>query len=352
MRKLIIHAGFPKSGTTALQAAFRENSQLLLDHGIHYPESVNDAHHTGIASLVGRSVGWTPIKRSEEMWDYFAKQIVESKFNTILISSEFFSSARPESIMKIRNDFSDFDVEIIFTLRSLDSIIPSIYQQNLKKGAVATYPQWISKKFLTVDGNLLSKPRLINHSEIINAWVNEFGADKVSLVMADTSQPEMLYRHIEKILGIGNLNPVATRALNRSLTIRECEILRLINQATVGNWSWYEYRKIIRQGWVKELSGTPASGNYVKYSTPDFLKGTVSDYANGQIDRIQKSGIRVFGNLDIFASTQDSPRELSGNELKLAQLEFDLVWKKLRRIYQAEKIRPANIIKRIRLKFK
>lgn len=44
--KLLLHVGPPKTGATSLQHAFDENRQILIDHGIYYPQ--------GAKQLVGR----------------------------------------------------------------------------------------------------------------------------------------------------------------------------------------------------------------------------------------------------------------------------------------------------------
>jgi len=44
-RRLVIHAGFHKSGTTALQEAFDAQSDQLKSAGILYPNIGRKAHH-------------------------------------------------------------------------------------------------------------------------------------------------------------------------------------------------------------------------------------------------------------------------------------------------------------------
>jgi hypothetical protein len=325
MKKLIIHAGFPKSGTTALQAAFQENKEVLNLSQYVYPDSKQDAHHSAAASLVERSIGWNPAKRDSSRWVDFVNMIRESDAEKFLVSSEFLSSATLHQISQIRNDFKDFDTEVFFTIRPLTRIIPSIYQQNLKKGSVLTYPEWISRKFLYETGELRKVPKLINHGKILSLWVEVFGSNNISLVLADSKNPDKLYRNVESLLGIAELKPVETRALNRSLTLHECEILRRINLAVKDKWTWYEYAQFVRNGYVKEVTGTKNASCEGNLSTPQFLQEIVANFARSQINAINDLGIQVLGDLDMFSALDDdSDQRYSIDENQISK-EFRIV---------------------------
>lgn len=233
MPKLIIHAGFPKSGTTALQAALRHNTDLLASAGVTYPISKKDAHHNSVAALVGRSVGWASNKRDLGIWDEFVSSIKHNNSEITLISSEFFTAAGKEQIKKIKKDFKNYEFEIIFTIRELEKIIPSFYQQSLKKGSTLTYPQWISEKFLTPSGELRSIPKIINHASVLARWASIFGDENITLVIGDSHNPDALFTNFESAIQIPKLIPIETRGLNRSLTVRECEILRRDRKSVV-----------------------------------------------------------------------------------------------------------------------
>lgn len=349
-RRLIIHAGFPKSGTTALQASFRENSQILKASGVEYPETKNDAHHAAAAALVGRSIGWQSSKRDQANWEELVRSINESPSDVVLISSEFLTAAGKKHIRRIKEDFSDFHIEIFFTLRPLNRIIPSIYQQNLKKGSIHSYPEWISKKFMTDTGELRQTPRLINHAQVIETWAKVFGSENVSLIIGDSKQPELLYRLTENLLGISELSQVHTRALNRSLTVRESEILRRVNSSVKQNWSWYEYQKLIRQGYVKEITGTKNNSGESSFQTPQFLQEVIANFANSQIETIQKLGIKVLGDLQLFATADQNQKEVVALDESQIAREFKIVMGHLNWRRRKYRLHPLAILRRIKNK--
>jgi hypothetical protein len=349
-RRLIIHAGFPKSGTTALQASFRENNQVLKASGIEYPETKNDAHHGAAAALVGRSIGWQSTKRDQSNWQEFVQSINDSTSDVVLISSEFLTAAGKKQIKRIKEDFAQFHIEIFFTLRPLNRIIPSIYQQNLKKGSIHSYPEWISKKFMTETGELRQTPRLINHAQVIENWAKVFGAENISLIIGDSRQPELLYRLTEKLLGISQLSQVHTRALNRSLTVRECEILRRVNASVNKKWSWYEYQKLVRQGYVKEITGTKSTSGESGFQTPQFLQDVISNFASNQIKVIEKLGVRVLGDIQQFCNTEQNQKDVVPlDEFQIAR-EFKIVMGHLNWRRRKYRLNPLAILRRIKNK--
>jgi len=346
-RRLIIHAGFPKSGTTALQASFRENADVLRAANIEYPPSQNDAHHAGVAALVGRSIGWQTSKPDLAAWDNFVRILKESNSQTILISSEFFTAANENQINRIKADFSEFTVQIFFTLRPLNRIVPSIYQQNLKKGSTLTYPEWISKKFMSPTGELRDQPNLINHANVIQKWAKVFQDRNIALIVGDSNKPELLYEYTSSLLGITQLKSVEKRALNRSLTVNECEVLRRINTSVKQKWNWDEYQKLIRQGYLKDLTATKSLSGEGQFHTPVFLQDVISNFAKTQIEIIRSLEILVLGNLQLFASVDDNQKGSPAIEESQVARDFKIVMGHLNWRRRKYRLKPNVIFRRL-----
>ena len=139
-RRLIIHAGFHKSGTTALQEAFDAQSNELKAAGIIYPNIGRRAHHRVAWALSGKTWGWGKRggeKTSIKEWEHLAKAINSSDDETILISSEFFSELDGDAIRRLFSDIKGRKVQAVFTVRPLVKLLGSSYQQYLKYGIKA-----------------------------------------------------------------------------------------------------------------------------------------------------------------------------------------------------------------------
>ncbi|NCW75952.1 MAG: hypothetical protein EBW13_04225 [Actinobacteria bacterium] len=145
-KRLIIHPGFHKSGTTALQESFALNRPLLREKGILYPPIGTKAHHRVAWALTQRPWGWSKRggeKTPEKYWDRMSSRINGAKEETVILSSEFFSEIDGERIRKIRSEIKGRDIQILFTLRPLAKLLPSSYQQYLKYGITVEYEDWL-----------------------------------------------------------------------------------------------------------------------------------------------------------------------------------------------------------------
>ena len=84
-----MHAGFHKTGTTAIQSSFFAAKDKLSKLGITYPDVGGKAHHKAIYSLMAKTWGWEDrggVLATDKKWQDFIKQIKRAK-STALISS-------------------------------------------------------------------------------------------------------------------------------------------------------------------------------------------------------------------------------------------------------------------------
>jgi hypothetical protein len=89
---ILLHLGFHKTGTTALQSAFAASRPELLEHGVLYPGRRRSHHPAAMAMTnrtwgVGREGGWDPDPRD---WDRLARAAARHP-GRVLISSESFA---------------------------------------------------------------------------------------------------------------------------------------------------------------------------------------------------------------------------------------------------------------------
>ena len=203
-KKLVVHAGFHKTGTTALQSAFFANINELNKFGISYPQVGGKAQHKAIYSLMGKTWGWEDrggVTASDKKWKSLLKQVGKAK-KTALISSEFLCELTEEQIAKFKRDLNVADVHIYFTIRPLLKIIPSAYQQHLKIGIKSDYEKWLHS-ILDEPGVSTITPSFWvrhTHAKVISNWIAEFGADRVTLIVVDESQPELMYDTFSELL--------------------------------------------------------------------------------------------------------------------------------------------------------
>lgn len=304
-RRLIIHPGFHKSGTTALQESFALNRGLLRERGIYYPHIGTKAHHRVAWALTQRPWGWS--KRGGERtppkhWDRMVSRIKNAKEATVILSSEFFSELEGEQIRKIRSDIKGREIEVLFTLRPLAKLLPSSYQQYLKYGIKAKYDEWLHSVLDTPGESKISPTfwKRHSHGKNIAKWVDIFGKSNVRVLIVNEAEPTFLFDEINKYLNLptGTIN-AAPSGSNRSLTMEEIALLLELNHQFPKERAWDEYEVFIRAGYIRQLTDhVPPAADKARLLTPEWAVKKANELGQEIKSEIEHLEVRVIGDIE------------------------------------------------------
>ena len=363
-KRVVIHAGFHKSGTTALQSSFAQNKETLDAHDIVYPAAARHAHHRAVWGLTGRVWGWRDnggkaISGSE--WDGLVRRIKRSN-QTVLISSEFFTEAKHEHLERICKDLHGTPIEIVFTSRPFSKILASSYQQYLKYGVRLRYDAWLDEMFHRHQSSKVTPtfwPRS-QVDEVVSRWVDVFGNENVTVILADESSPRFIFDEFERILGLtqGSLR-LPNVGLNRSMTLEETHLLFLINGIYDRSKGWDEYRSMIREGYVRFLADHTSPGEGAKrLPTPQWAVDESLALTKRHLEAITRMGVEVRGDRERYLGASVPTGEYEAPEgidielaaRFLASYRFDIVQQMPLRVLLAELKRRTRRFVRKRVK--
>jgi len=307
--QLILHVGFHKSGTSALQESFAKQRDELQAAGVLYPSIGRKAHHLIAWALTQRAWGWkkrggatTPFKHFSKM----AALINRSNSPKVMLSSEFFSELTPDQIQKIASVDEHREVKVLFTLRPLAKLLGSSYQQYLKYGTKADYVEWLHS-VLDEPGVSKINPTFWQrhmHAEVISRWAEAFGKDNVSVLIVDEARPEFLFESLNEYLGLtpGFLRPQATGS-NRSLSLEEVSLLLELNRRFPKEREWNEYLVFIRNGYIRQLTDyVPLKEGSKKLPTPKWAVDKANVLATESKEKIKVLGVKVYGDIETLDS--------------------------------------------------
>jgi hypothetical protein len=310
-KELILHVGFHKSGTSALQESLANQRDELHKAGVLYPSIGKKAHHRVAWGLSQRPWGWkakgaekTPYKTFSRM----ASLINISPAKKIILSSEFFAELEPEHIHKLANSIRGRQIKILFTLRPLAKLLSSSYQQYLKFGIKADYVEWLHS-VLDEPGVSKINPTFWKrhmHGEVVAKWAKIFGKDNVSVLIVDEQKPEFLYESINDYLGLpaGFLKP-EQEGSNRSLSAEEVSLLLELNRRFPEKREWNEYLIFIRNGYIRELTdNVPLKAGSTKLLTPSWAVTKANEIAGESKKKIQELGVGVLGDISSLDSAK------------------------------------------------
>ncbi|ASJ71624.1 hypothetical protein [Granulosicoccus antarcticus] len=134
MRKLILHAGRHKTGTTTLQKFLYKNPEILEKYGYQYPRyAINgDAHHELGAALNKHGKSVSDVQSKNCLVNHsrgLNQEIDKNPELTPVLSSESLQQCDPETVKKF---FCNFDIEVVLYIREETGYLLSAYAQRVQ----------------------------------------------------------------------------------------------------------------------------------------------------------------------------------------------------------------------------
>jgi hypothetical protein len=137
-KKVFLHIGFHKTGSTALQQYLSENREELAAAGTYYPRPLGSwPSHPELAwALCGNIFDWQDRKYSvEEVTQHYRREIDDCCQPRIVLSSEEFSRLNyyPGAIAALAEALRRYDLRIIAYLRSARDFLSSRYRHEVQE---------------------------------------------------------------------------------------------------------------------------------------------------------------------------------------------------------------------------
>lgn len=304
---ILLHIGPHKTGTTAIQGALAASRRKLLDAGIVYPGTLLE-HNKPAAAAIQRPLGWQHRKVDRGQWLAFAGEVAAHPGRAV-ISSEVFCEADTEAARSIIDELGRERVRVVVTLRPLEKLLPSNWQQYIKSGYVITYPDWLTD-VLESRGKRPFTPSFRvrnNHADVIRRWSAAIGDPQRVLVMiVDAADPRSLFDSFEDILQLprNSLKADESGLSNRSLSAYEAELLRQLNHRAREIVSYDDDYRLVKRGAVRSLvDGRTPEDDEPRVTTPRWAIERAREFAESDVADIRAMGVHVLGDLDALAPT-------------------------------------------------
>lgn len=277
-KKLYLHIGHYKTGTTALQALLSDNGAVLarcgldyLDHGRSHSKHSRFAfsllHAEGVRDRLMHGYGDpTP---PEALWAGLFDAVRASRRPACLISSEEFMriGAHPRAAARLARVAAlagDIEIRVIVYLRAPDSHLRSWYNQLVKMGVpVPPFNRAVCE---------VIEPVHYDYALALKPWIDIFGADAVTIrpfpEAGTGAKDTALYADFLSIFGIG-LDRIGLALppgnINARLDPDKLEFVRLMQNADMPAMvvSWAQKRA---EDYLDREAG-PGRGEKVDFAT-------------------------------------------------------------------------------------
>jgi hypothetical protein len=249
-RKVLVHVGAPKTGTSFVQDLLYSNRDALAAQGILYPADRFDAHF--LAALDLMELQWGGLeKQAVGAWGRLAEQ-VRGWHGSVIISHEILATASPEQVRRALDSFGDAEVHVLLSARDLVRQIPAEWQENVKHRSAMSYARFLAR---ITDPDRNSRIASWFWSvqevpEILDRWGADLPPERIHLVTVPSpgGAPDLLWKRFSQAFGLEGIDLVLEdERVNPSLGVPETALIRRINRAANRVLEPADYRPLVRE---------------------------------------------------------------------------------------------------------
>jgi hypothetical protein len=186
-KRVVLHIGTHKTGTTSIQRFLRDHGDLLRDAGVSFPPgALHDANHVELHMLAMRPGRDTPARRAHPdatgpAWEASARvairaAIADAECRTVVLSSEGLWYLRhDDELARLREVLGDHDVEVVVFVREPAAFLAS-YERTLHELGIPPSDDPGSTAYVGPDS------WLVDVEANLSRWRAAFGAEHVTVL--------------------------------------------------------------------------------------------------------------------------------------------------------------------------
>jgi hypothetical protein len=304
-RRVYLHIGLPKTGTTYLQDVLWGNKEVLAQRGVLLP-----GRHRRRHLLASLDVREDPklARRSGDVahpWQDLVDEVLAWQGPAAVISHEFFGAASEEQVRRARDSFPDHELHVIVTARDMVSLGLSRWQEWVKNGSTGTVDDYPSTD--DYDPHDEWGWGAFDLASILTRWGAEVAHERIHVlpVPVGRAEPHELW---ERFAGVIGVDPSGLQApeepANRSLGLVELELLRRVNARLDGFTSAGD-----RGRWIRSYLATD---RVLPLSDERFRAGAekvaeLSERGRDAVAQLRDQGYAVVGDLGALEPREPGP---------------------------------------------
>ena len=300
-KRVLLHVGTPKTGTSYLQDVLFRNRRRLADAGIRYPADRFDAHF--LAALDLMRLPWGGLETEAiGAWDRLAAD-VRRWSGTSIVSHEILATASRaqagRALASLGHD-DDAEVHLILSVRDLVRQIPAEWQENVKHRSVISYARFLEQirdparesRIATWFWGVQEVP------DILNRWGHDLPPERIHLVTVPPpgGPRDLLWQRFSATFGLDGLDlDLEAERANPSLGVPETALVRRINRSVNQVLEPPDYRPLVRELLAHQtLSHRTRSP---RLALPPDVHPWAQQVEASWIEEIEKRGYDVVGDL-------------------------------------------------------
>ncbi len=301
LRRVVLHVGAPKTGTTFLQRSLWARREELSGVGVQpVGDRAREMFHAAI-DVRGTARFWRlEAAEVDGTWQRLCAQARRAQ-GTVVMSHELLAAAEAERAAEAMAALAGLEVHLVYTARDLGRQVPSEWQERVKNGGSASFASFQQGLLAEIRSGETESSfwRFHDVIDVLERWGAGVPPERTHVVVAPPSgtAPEVLWQRFAEAVGFdGQRIPAETARApsNRTLGAVQVGLLREVNLALGGRIPQPDYAKFVKryfaQGVLAQQDSEPP-----RCSTE--LLEELHDRARRQEKEILRRGFRVHGEL-------------------------------------------------------
>lgn len=367
-RRVVLHVGVPKSGTSFLQATLRANADRLRGAGVAFPTQQHKGLFHAALELTGNHPGWgVPQRRVKGSWARLCRE-ARAFEGTTVFSNELFSNANRAQVEAALRELHGLEVHLVVTARDLARQLPAEWQEGIKHGRGLRFKPFLDR-MLDPERSHEHARKFWRHqdlAELLERWGADLPAERVHVVTAPPpgAPRDLLWRRFCAVIGVDPaLAEFPEVGANTSLGITAIDVLRRVNKRIRRGDNPPLLRRTVKQSLV---NGALRQDRSPRVTTPEDLLPRLTEITDGWVKAIEAAGYDVVGDLadltprpaegapaDHRVPVRDA-RDLAVEAVAVLAREVATLRAEVREVEQLRKrvaqleSRPGSVVRRIR----
>ena len=329
---VFLHIGLPKTGTSYLQSALSNSRERLAAEGVLVPGDRRNAHTLEVWDLLGRRPRGADQSNVSGSWDAMVAAVSAWTGSHAVVSSELLSSANDRQVRRAVRSFGSAQVHVVVTVRDLARVIPATWQQELTKGRLWSWEEYVAAVRDPESGPATAGVAFWLRQDLVrvlDVWEAVVPRDRIHLVTVPPpgSPPDLLLARFTEAVRIDpdwlDVDVTPTTG-NTSVGMVEAEVLRQLNIGLGGRLNERQYTRVVQFA-VKPALQQQANDTPIALSTDDHR--WVEEQAGALVTTLRSRGHPLIGSLDdlippgqSFRPDTTAPGEVSSDQLASAAI--------------------------------
>ncbi len=303
-RRVFLHIGAPKSGTTYLQTRLRRNAARLAEHDVLVPLGERGDRPAALVfraalDLTGKRLNH-PRSFTDGYWDRLVDQVgaATPPDGTAVVSHEAFVRADEAAVARAVAELGagpETELHVVYTARDLARQLVSGWVEGLKNGGTHT----LDEHLVRAQGGDLPLLTAFDVPALLGRWLQHLPPEQVHVVTVPPPGGDrtLLWRRFLAVCGIDPAwTPEEGARANESVGVPEAQVLLALNHVLGAD----AQRGGVSQQLVRRtlVGGALVGRDSPRVELPPAHHAWVAEAAAANRRWLQQSGVDVVGDLD------------------------------------------------------